>query len=704
MHRRLRLSYYHSTHKKTGECSMTNINNNITPLVTPKSMTDFRKSNNESLEKLLDMHRKNCLQQNQTAQLDPILFKNVKIAKELGTRLHSQKMIITLADKGSCLIIMQKGDYEVLINRHLNDITTYIKCNKSEENEILNQIVGLSNSFSDCFIAGEKLFISDENFRSSVFYVLPKIHKCDTILNEIKNNQGAVLTLSATPPDLTSRPIVSNVNSVTSGLSKLLDRILRPLLNVVPSYIKDNYHFLEYLPRNINSSTILITWDIVSLYTNIDESLGLEAISYWLDNFDFAHIYKRFSKNFILSAVKIVLSGNIFVRGKQYYRQVKGTAMGTNFAPTYAILTIGYLESLFYKQCVSHFSSPVTEYIISNFKRYIDDCIIIWDPTFGDYNILHNLLNNLHASITYTMSTSTTSTPFLDILLVKENNRLETEIYTKPTDNDSILHFSSCHNRQIKRSIPYSLAIRINRIVSVENKRIIFFNQLKIRLQKYGYPVSLIDDAIKRAQSNTNTIHRTNTNHTSFLLHFSSGKNKASSQTHSLFQNLLLDNTTKMIFNESQPIVSFYNCPNILHYLKSAPPRIMQCNKPRCGTCKIITPGTTINLPNRQLFHPNTTMSCISEHVIYCLICPVCSKIYIGSTSLKLTKRITLHRSQTRHRQYTILHVNFHFSTCSNNEFNVVPIYRLQNHTHESVLLFVENYFIHMLKPELNSN
>ena len=46
----------------------------------------------------------------------------------------------------------------------------------------------------------------------------------------------------------------------------------------------------------------------------------------------------------LLRALKFILENNSFHFNGNYYRQVKGTAMGTKVAPVYATLTLGYLE------------------------------------------------------------------------------------------------------------------------------------------------------------------------------------------------------------------------------------------------------------------------------------------------------------------------------------------------------------------------
>ena len=43
---------------------------------------------------------------------------------------------------------------------------------------------------------------------------------------------------------------------------------------------------------------------------------------------------------------------------------------------------------------------------------------------------------------------------------------IETELYTKPTDKHQYLLVSSCHPQHTKRSISFSLALRLRRICS----------------------------------------------------------------------------------------------------------------------------------------------------------------------------------------------------------------------------------------------
>ena len=64
---------------------------------------------------------------------------------------------------------------------------------------------------------------------------------------------------------------------------------------------------------------------------------------------------------------------------------------------------------------------------------------------------------------------------FLDLTLTVKDNIIETDLFRKPTNSSSLLHFYSYHPRHIKRNIPYNQAIRIQRLVS--NKTIRDFRQ-----------------------------------------------------------------------------------------------------------------------------------------------------------------------------------------------------------------------------------
>ena len=60
-------------------------------------------------------------------------------------------------------------------------------------------------------------------------------------------------------------------------------------------------------------------------------------------------------------------------------------------------------------------------------------------------NKLHNLLQNLHPQIKFTMGHNSKELPFVDILIKNENGQIITDIYHKSTDTPKYLDFNSHH-------------------------------------------------------------------------------------------------------------------------------------------------------------------------------------------------------------------------------------------------------------------
>ena len=61
--------------------------------------------------------------------------------------------------------------------------------------------------------------------------------------------------------------------------------------------------------------------------------------------------------------------------------------------------------------------------------------------------------------------------PFLDTLISIKEGKIYVDLYKKETDRNQYLLPSSCHNRNVTNSIPFSLSLRIVRICIDPDKR-----------------------------------------------------------------------------------------------------------------------------------------------------------------------------------------------------------------------------------------
>ena len=104
---------------------------------------------------------------------------------------------------------------------------------------------------------------------------------------------------------------------------------------------------------------------------------GYRIVALWLNKYP-TELPSRISKDFVLDGIKLILENISFCFNDAYFLQTKGTTMETKFAPIYATLVLAYLEEKMYKQSEKDFDSMFRTYLETNFRRYLDDCFIIF--------------------------------------------------------------------------------------------------------------------------------------------------------------------------------------------------------------------------------------------------------------------------------------------------------------------------------------
>ena len=156
----------------------------------------------------------------------------------------------------------------------------------------------------------------------------------------------------------------------------------------------------------------------------------------------------------------------------------------------YANLFLGYFEANALE------NSPFQPH---TWLRYMDDIFMIWTEGLDKLKIFIDYLNNIHPSIKFTSSHSSTNIPFLDVSVSLTNDgSISTDLYTKPTDKHQHLLYSSCHPLQTKKGIPFSLALRLRRICSTDASFNTRAAQLTTYLLKRGYNRNFVTKQIRR--------------------------------------------------------------------------------------------------------------------------------------------------------------------------------------------------------------
>ena len=608
---------------------------------------------------------------------------------------NNRSLKITKADKGGALVVMNKDQYEKLVFNHLDDKTTYVEI-PDPMNELTHKTISqLITDNLPCFLSKERNYLLNASaIKTPYFYVLPKIHKHHSI-SEVYTKESMSYLHLENIQNLESRPIISNISSPTSKLSHFIDILLKPLIDKVPGYIKNSFDLLEKLPNRIHPDSLFISMDVNSLYTNIPNDLGIEALTYWVSTkFNCLNI-QRFSPQFIIEGLKIVLLRNTFSYNNRFFHQISGTAMGTKVAPTYAHLVMAYLEITLFKRSEIYYGKYININIKNNYWRYLDDILIIWSPDFGDHKVFIDIMTNLNPNISFKLDINASFTSFLDLKLLKANDKIETDINYKTTDSRSYLHFQSLHPRHIKRNIPYNLAFRIYKLVSSPNMRKIRLLELKDHLLALNYPENLVNDAINKSYD-----YESGKPKEEKILPFIIPSNINSSKIcNSTFYQGFKDIINRFFINHKL-LICKTQPPNLIRHLnRNFNFSIRQCSKPKCKTCKIIIEKRGGISINNHFIKFNCNMNCTTDNVIYVLFCNGCTAYYVGETGNSMNIRINLHRNHIVKEGF--LPVSKHIKYCCG-AFKVIPIYRLPI---DSIYLRrqMENYFIKVLKPRLNA-
>ena len=302
------------------------------------------------------------------------IFNN--LTKDERNAMYSLKddksIIINGADKGSAVIVWDREDYIKEATEPLEDKEVYMEVPNDSSALVSTIFKSLEKIRKRGDLSQDTLnyfLVKDPKFAR--FYLLPKIHK--------------------RLHDVPGRPVISNCGFYTENISSFLDFHLQPLAQKVKSYIKDTNHFLKKIKElgQLPEGAILCTIDVVGLYPNIPHDEGLAFLKDFLDS----RVDKQVTTDTLIELTELVLKNNIFEFSDKTYKQLRGTAIGTKFAPPYAVLFMAALE----------------EKILSKVKkkpsvwwRYIDDIFFIWEHGEESLQEFINEINSFHPTIKFT--------------------------------------------------------------------------------------------------------------------------------------------------------------------------------------------------------------------------------------------------------------------------------------------------------------
>ncbi|CAJ0959390.1 unnamed protein product [Ranitomeya imitator] len=370
--------------------------------------------------------------------------------------------------------------------------------------------------------------------------------------------------------------------------------------------------------------------DVNSLYTSIRHQDGIESVrSFLVQHTDFSTQQHKFCKDLLTLR--------------------KGTAMGSNVAPPYANIFMDHFES-------SHvYTHPGFASHVIYWRRYIDDVFLIWTGDVGSLLDFHNDLNSI---------------------IINANRTIETDLFVKSTDKNSLLKYDSCHPHHIKRALPKSQHDRVDGIVSNPETSHIRHLDMDNKFKNRGYPDHVLTFRRTTAESNT----QAKTPRLAFVSTFHPLNhliNKCILQHWDILKNAYPQIRE---FN-SKPIICSKRCSNIKDHLVRADvgpsnrgmvQRVL--TTPRNGTfpclschqCSNVLKGDSFTHPRSgRRFPIKGQFTCNSSFVVYLIKCS-CGLGYVGETTQHIRDRISKHKSTIRCGR-TLLPIPAHFSQHNHN-------------------------------------
>ena len=615
--------------------------------------------------KELELYITKCYKEIKQLSTKPLTHSNLTPDEHTALKNLScrQDIIIKPADKGGAVVVWDRNLYLQEAHRQLDDSLAYkalpqstLKTHTRHISKEISEEIKLGN------LPTTATLLNKSTPRQAHFYLLPKIHK----------------------PSNPGRPIVSACSCPTEHISQYLDFILQPIVQSLPTYLKDTTDTLNML-ENFNHQppfkpNLLFTLDVVSLYTSIPHADGLAALKFFLDRRP--HNHKQPPTHTLVRLAELVLTLNTFEFDGTIFEQISGIAMGTKMGPSYACLFMGHFEH----QILTSYSGPTPEL----YKRYIDDGMGATSLPPATLTDFFQFIQNFNPAIKFTFSISPTSVVFLDISIHLHNGTFFTSVHYKETDSHSYLQYKSSHPLSTKNNIPYSQFLRLRRLCSDQDD----FQSKSSEMAQFfitrNYPQEVVDRALKRAES----IPRSHT-----LLDKGIQQNERPVVSllyhpHNLpVRRILLSNwhilesSASNTFTE-KPLVAYRNDCNLRRLLvRSAlrtglhqPPGTHPCNNAKCTVCPHLCPDPTITGP-KSTMSITRSFSCHSSNIVYAITCTVCSKIYIGETGRTLEIRAKEHLADIKYNRQKPVAVHFNSAGHSVKSLRIKGIWQIEGKT-----------------------
>ena len=239
------------------------------------------------------------------------------------------------------------------------------------------------------------------------------------------------------------RPIMSSSNTVTYGLAKELDNILRQLLGHSPHHIRNTQDFVKSI-RLIEGENIT-SYDVKALFISVLVDPVISIFRHKLEQDTKLHLRTSLSIQHITTLLEFCLKTHLWPSKISIMNRCMGQDMGS-FIQT--IVTNLFMTEVETRAINTGTHSP------KMWLMYVDDTFSSKRQNTASSFYSKNNSFDLHIQFTQDAPYTDGSIPFLDTLVSQgPDNILFTIVCRKPAHTDQYLHWDSHHNLSAKYSV-----------------------------------------------------------------------------------------------------------------------------------------------------------------------------------------------------------------------------------------------------------
>ena len=377
--------------------------------------------------------------------------------KALQELSKNTDIIITVPDKGSGVVILNKQDYVDKMENIPSDATKFKVSSNQDIYDVSRKIERKVRNYLRDHLKKPGL-ITEEEYKKmypngshiGIMYGLPKVHK-----------NGHPM-----------RPVCSAIGTSTYELGKYVSKVIKPAAsNTLGTDLENTFSFVNQIKNIDVTGAKMVSFDVRSLFTNIPLK---KAIKVCLDRLyrGRPEIRPAIPEKVLEKLLQLCLYENTFIFNGTVYQQIDGVAMGSSLGLLLSNIDMAYLEE-------EYFLKEVKEFTPTFYRRYVDDTFCLMKQEHHIKMFL-DFINSIDSNIQFDIECErNNSLPFLVTTVSRNSNNIYPGISTKvkATDKGLFYNFSSFIPNSYRSNLIYCLVYRVFHIASSYS---IFFIDVEI--------------------------------------------------------------------------------------------------------------------------------------------------------------------------------------------------------------------------------